>query len=66
MEVIVNHQPITLSDNSNVLSLLELLNKKAEGIAVAVGERIIPKAEWGTTSLKEKDQIILITATQGG
>ena len=66
MEVLVNQQPVILSDNSNVLSLLDHLNKKQEGIAVAVGERIIPRSEWASTSLKDKDQIILITATQGG
>lgn len=36
------------------------------GLAVAVGNEIIPRQKWATYSLKENDEVILISATRGG
>jgi len=35
-------------------------------VAVAINNQVIPKKDWATTTLKPYDQIILITASQGG
>lgn len=37
-----------------------------KGIAVALNQSVIPKSEWEQTSIKENDNILVITATQGG
>lgn len=37
-----------------------------QGIAIAVNEQVIPKAEWATRLLQDKDEVLLIRATQGG
>ena len=36
------------------------------GIAVAVNQSVIAKADWGRTLLAEEDQVVIIQATQGG
>lgn len=36
------------------------------GVAVAVNNRIVPKAEWNSTSLREDDQVTIIKAAFGG
>lgn len=36
------------------------------GIAVAVNESVIPKSNWANTQIQENDNILVITATQGG
>lgn len=37
-----------------------------KGIAVALNQSVIPKSEWEQTPIKENDNILVITATQGG
>ena len=68
MELIINHQekffekaPDSLAD----LIQLEALGK-SKGIAVAVNNQVVPRTDWDTTLLQDKDTILIITATQGG
>ena len=49
---------------SDVLLSKNLLNKK--GIAIAVNEFVVSKANWTNFKLTENDKILIITATQGG
>lgn len=42
----------------------DFLDKK--GIAVAVNNSVVPKAEWNTYEVKSADKITIIRATQGG
>ncbi len=68
MELTINHQirffAPTLTSLEGLL-LLEL-SGKTQGVAVAINNKVIPKKDWATTPLKPHDQIILITASQGG
>lgn len=36
------------------------------GIAVAINSEIFPKSEWNHYQVKDQDNILIITATQGG
>lgn len=68
MELKINNQlkqfeAITLS----VQDLLDLeFPNKQNGIAFAINNSVIPKTDWATTLLSETDDILIITATQGG
>ena len=42
------------------------MSGKTKGIAVAINQQVIPKARWADTPLQEQDQILIISATQGG
>ena len=67
MEIIVNNQPQTVSENASVQSLAEeLLGDKQKGVAIAVNDTVVTKTQWAATFLKANDNIIIIKATQGG
>ncbi|HCA09097.1 MULTISPECIES: sulfur carrier protein ThiS [Chryseobacterium] len=68
MELTINHTTKTfevLPDTLEALMAMEIPGKK-KGIAVAVNNRIIPLSAWAETLLKDKDSVLIITATQGG
>ncbi|WP_353148264.1 sulfur carrier protein ThiS [Chryseobacterium sp.] len=68
MELIINHTRKTfdiLPENLEALLAIELPGKK-KGIAVALNNRIIPLVAWPETFLRDKDSVLIITATQGG
>lgn len=68
MELKINNQ-LKQFDSEN-LSVQDLLNlefpNKQNGIACAINNLVIPKTDWPTTALSETDEILIITATQGG
>lgn len=67
MEVTVNQQNYHLEPACSVSKLLSLvLSDAPKGIAVAINQNIISKANWPDHILKNGDQVILIKATQGG
>jgi len=67
MEILINNQIKNISDDCCVQQLLdELIPDKQKGIALAVNSSIVPKTNWKTYLLKEKDDVLIIRATQGG
>ena len=68
MELKINNQPKQFeAETLTVQALLDLeFPNKQNGIALAINNSVIPKNEWDTTSLSETDDILIITATQGG
>jgi sulfur carrier protein len=68
MELTINHQIRFFDPTPTSLEglLLLELSGKTQGVAVAINNKVIPKKKWATTTLKPYDQIILITASQGG
>lgn|GEM_PF-2784751 len=43
-----------------------LYPQTTDGLAVAISDQVIEKALWPKTFLKEKDKLLILTATQGG
>ncbi len=67
MEVTVNHQNYIVPDDCTVQMLLrDVLQRPLQGLAVAIGESIVPKNQWESLHLKPGDNMIIIKATQGG
>lgn len=67
MEVFINNQSVSLSELTtlnDVLMQQNFLEKK--GIAVAVNNSVVPKAEWNIYTIEAADKITIIRATQGG
>lgn len=50
----------------DVAALLHLQNAPQRGVAVALNGRVVPRAEWKNTPLKDGDEIEIIRAVQGG
>ncbi|OXA96307.1 sulfur carrier protein ThiS [Flavobacterium hercynium] len=68
MELKINQQIKQFNaDSLSVQSLLDLeIPHKQNGIAVAINNTIVPKINWNQHLLHETDEILIISATQGG
>jgi len=68
MELKINNQTKQFTpDNLTVQVLLDLeIPNKQNGIAVAINNTVIPKSNWNIHPLNENDEILIISATQGG
>ncbi|HIP31994.1 MAG TPA: sulfur carrier protein ThiS [Crocinitomicaceae bacterium] len=64
--VSVNEKTQSFSKEATLQTMLSQLTIAENGIAIAINEQIIPKTNWVTTKLNNKDKILIITATQGG
>ena len=68
MELKINNQ--LKQFDTSALSIQALLDieipQKQNGIAVAINNTVIPKANWNSHPLNETDEILIISATQGG
>ncbi|WP_337968475.1 sulfur carrier protein ThiS [uncultured Flavobacterium sp.] len=68
MELKINQQIKQFNVESlSVQSLLDLeIPNKQNGIAVAVNNTVVPKLNWNQHLIQETDEILIISATQGG
>ncbi len=67
MEILINNQKYTVSDNSPLKDIANSqLGAKQNGVAIAINDTVIPKINWDTHILKPNDHILIIKATQGG
>ena len=67
MEITINNQLQELEGPVSVLSVLnDFVGIQHKGIAVAINETVIPKADWASHLLQANDRLLVIKATQGG
>jgi sulfur carrier protein len=67
MEVFVNDQKQTVEADYNLTQLFNHLDIETPGgIAVALNNTVVPRANWEKQLLKNGDNILIIKATQGG
>jgi len=65
MKVNVNNQS-TETSASTLAQLIEGLQLPANGIAVGVNNRMVPRTEWDSYALSEGLNIVVIKAACGG
>ncbi len=66
MRLIVNGEERELSGNFSVAGLLEHCGVKAPRVAVELNFTIVPRSEYPTTSLREGDEIEIVSFVGGG
>lgn len=66
MDIRLNNKSIQIDEFTSVQQLIEKQKISSKGIAVAINNSVVAKSNWKETKLKENDNIIIITATQGG
>jgi len=68
MELTINNQTKIFAQSTlTIQALLDIEEPaKQKGIAVAVNNSVIPKTDWDNYTLSPSDQILIISATQGG
>ncbi|MFE7278191.1 sulfur carrier protein ThiS [Streptomyces sp. NPDC057623] len=67
--------PVTISVNGErrqvepgtaLDALVRSLTAAPSGVAAALNETVVPRAQWSSTSLSEGDRVEVLTAVQGG
>lgn len=67
MEITFNNHTQQIQQQTSVQIIInDLLGEKQKGIAVAVNETVVPKANWDSYMLQPNDKVLVIKATQGG
>ena len=65
MKVSINNKEVD-TDAVTLLQLTTELSFPAQGVAVAVNNRMIPRTEWADYALSEGISIVIIKAACGG
>lgn len=65
MIININNKP-TETSASNLCQLAEELNLPAQGVAMAINNKMIQRSEWADTVLTENVNVIVIKAACGG
>ncbi|MDN3261501.1 sulfur carrier protein ThiS [Streptomyces sp. CSDS2] len=62
----VNGEPRRVAPGTALDTLVRTLTAAPRGVAAAVNETVVPRAQWATTALAEGDRVEVLTAVQGG
>lgn len=66
MKIKVNGKAIEVMEGTTVGSVPALAGISPEGIAIAVENKVIRKADWDTAELNDGDRVTVIKAVCGG
>ena len=69
MNVVLNGEPAEFADGATVesaLATLDLPGATTRGVAVAIDAEVVPRGEWGKTTLHEGARVEILRAIQGG
>ena len=68
LSVTINGDRRELPAGATVASVVESLPGAPEGrgVAVAVEGEVVPRAQWGSTALREGAKVEVVVAVQGG
>jgi sulfur carrier protein len=66
MNVSVNGERRQVAPGTALDVLVRSLTAAPSGVAAALNETVVPRAQWSSTSLSEGDRVEVLTAVQGG
>ncbi len=66
MQIHLNDKTVELPEGASVSDALTAAGIAAAGTAVAIGDRVLPRAEWDTTQLTDGIRLTVIRAVCGG
>jgi sulfur carrier protein len=66
MNIHVNGERREVAPGTALGTLVESLTAAPSGVAAALNETVVPRAQWPSTSLSEGDRVEVLTAVQGG
>ena len=66
MNIKVNNKMVTVPEGSSLFQLAQTLELPEKGVAVAVNNQMVPRADWLDNKLAENDQVVVIKAACGG
>ncbi len=65
MKIFVNAKE-TETEAGTLAALVDSLGLPAQGVAAALGTRMVPRTEWNSTPLEEGAKVTIIKAACGG
>ncbi|MFC4499003.1 MULTISPECIES: sulfur carrier protein ThiS [Streptomyces] len=66
MNISVNGESRAVAPGTALDSVVRSLTPAPSGVAAALNETVVPRAEWAGTALSEGDRVEVLTAVQGG
>jgi sulfur carrier protein len=66
VNVLVNGAAEQIDAGATVADVVDRWARSPLGVAVAVNEAVVTRAEWPGTTLTEGDRVEILTAVQGG
>lgn len=66
MKIILNGKETEITPGATIATMLTMKGYTGDKIAVAIGTKVVPRAEWQITSLNENDKVTIISAVRGG
>ena len=68
MNVFVNGEVRTVQIDCTVLEIVEIIcgSPVPTGVAVALNSMVVPRRQWGETSIEEDDSLEILWASSGG
>ena len=66
ISIFLNDQPMHLAPLASIDELLDALEDKPRGFAIAVNERFVPRSAYRDVRLNSGDRVELLVPSQGG
>jgi thiazole synthase len=68
MKVELNGELVAMPEGASLTDAIEAsgANREQRGVAVAIDGEVVPRSEWGRTSLREGQKVEVLAAIQGG
>ena len=65
IKIFVNGDLKKFPQETNIVSLLEILNISSKHIAIEINESLIFRSDWEKTNLKDEDKVEIVRAIGG-
>ncbi|MCF3131759.1 sulfur carrier protein ThiS [Streptomyces olivochromogenes] len=66
VSISVNGERREIAPGTALDTLVRSLTPAPSGVAAALNETVVPRAQWSATALAEGDRVEVLTAVQGG
>ncbi|MEU6475665.1 sulfur carrier protein ThiS [Streptomyces sp. NPDC047017] len=66
MNISVNGERREVASGTPLDTVVRTLTAAPSGVAAALNETVVPRAQWPSTALAEGDRVEILTAVQGG
>ena len=66
MKILINNQERIFEDGITLEEAVKAVKPNAKGLAAALNNRVVKRADWSKTFLHDNDTILIISAVCGG
>jgi sulfur carrier protein len=66
VRIVLNGAEVEFPRGATVADVVDSLQRGRSGLAVAVGDDVVPRTAWESRRLREADRVEVLTAVQGG